>query len=1334
MDEDTNDTDMKMAHQNDDGDDDGPEVESESEAEPEMDLGRQKQQQQRIQTNGNDREANYDDEEEEEEEDQGFGNIMDVDSDQDEDEEYVEEEEEDGDEEDGDNDHHGGVAAAQTQAAAEKKKEKEAEVFSPPIQSTRTRPYVRGRIKRTIDDEDDDDDEDGDEDESDADARSSGGDDESFPNEEENDDDELIARQSTAKKVYQEANDETEGNDGQDIMTDADEKKEKDGQVLDEDDEVEQAQASLGGVLAVTSTSATGTAGRRTHPMLPSPSRRRSHSRGGGDALALMQYAEEQTMENEKADDGNVPESQGTLESFFSGKSDEHLTDPDGDLGNGGLLTQGFDITGDNQSVSVAAKKAKRSSGMDKHRVVESPYSTNSRLSDAESFQTSTGIGGKKTKKAERDSSLSKKKKGRRHNYSDDDYQSETDHNVQDSDTDEPAHKHRRRSSRQKQQRGNSAWYAGDVETDDDEENEFIDEEEEVEGAGDANNGGEEVVAAFKSRRHRGGEGAKRRARSSTKSQRTGRSSAVSSETTSIGDESDNQVDREGKPPEDSSTPKSTGKKRKGSSVEETPKADNRSLTQMGRDAKKEKRQKSSTSSASSSKYGTNTKFSDDGQHDSLSFPSQSQTEGNASKQRSISISKKSKGGPPGGTKKKKGRGGQDSISRSIPRVKAGTLSKASASNTIEDPFMDKDPSLEAEKEDPIDEFEDSFGVGHVDSDDDNELNSTNFIDERWAPHSPEENDAVLDGSTGTTEVDKAELSSPSTEIMGEAGRRRRRRLQSGGPSSFTSTSVLETGTKLHKPTIRWSPQVTGNHSKASSSKKKARSGEDRHSFADDDSDRTHSDSDDDDMNALKTQPEEGLSQRHLSESGLSSASESGGDDDDDGDSDYQSSQPANKSDQQPRQKKRRIAARASEAASGSTLMTTAGDTSDLASAAPAAPAEGKCRAPSKRVLAAITKKLRALSSQNSQNQKDVTEELKKLALLYSELHQMRSLMESPANFDSILGSVEVGTNVTIGTFSSSLKFMLSTTIDSSAKIDAEGRRKRLSVLCTCLRFFVDVPDVADGNVATDVFNSFSRYGGGRPKFPIVSEDMREALSDPKIVSQLLISVQCQDSIQKRSRPNQVEIKLRAQASYLSCACLSLVDPGQAIDQILSSPSSSSSESTSIKNAIGNLHRLATSLDTMDSYSQVEMSLLFLIRIRRILLAVSREGTNERRKKIALKTLKKLDESLPSVYRNKISRLNMHPPSTLDMKGGVGLPFTAWARECSKQGNGHVRTFGCKAVCEYFNRIVFEYFLAYCTFSATNSFIFGNTTTIHSQPRKQGCLGTNHQSQVHTRQ
>ena len=455
-------------------------------------------------------------------------------------------------------------------------------------------------------------------------------------------------------------------------------------------------------------------------------------------------------------------------------------------------------------------------------------------------------------------------------------------------------------------------------------------------------------------------------------------------------------------------------------------------------------------------------------------------------------------------------------------------------------------------------------------------------------------------------------------------------------------------------------------------------------------------------MNALKTQPEEGLSQWHHSPSGLSSTGESDDDDDDDGDSDYQSSQPMNKSDHQPQQKKRRIAAtsrasaRASEAASGSTLITTAGDTSDFVSAAAAsAPAEGKCRAPSKRVLATITKKLRALSSQNSQNQKDVTEDVKKQALLYSELYEMRSLMESPAHFDSILGSVEVGTNVTVSTFSSSLKFMLSTTMDSSAKINAEGRRNRLSALCTCLRFFVDVPDVADGNVATDVFNSFSRYGGGRPKFPIVSEDMREALSDPKIVSQLLISVQCQDSIQKRSRPNQVEIKLRAQASYLACACLSFVDPGRAIDQILSSPLSSSSESTSIKNAIGNLHRMAKSLDTMDSYSQIEMSLLFLIRIRRILLAVSRDGSNEHRKKIALKTLKKLDESLPSVYRSKTSRLNMHPPSTLDTKGGDGLPFAVWARECSKQRNGHVRTFGCKAVCEYFNRIVFEYFLAY---------------------------------------
>ena len=1243
----------------------------------------------------------------EEEEDQGFDNMDDADTtDQDEDEEYVAEEE------DGDDDND---MAAQTQAAKKKKEEEEAEVGSPPIQ-LRTRPYVRGRIKRTIEDEDDD--------ESDANAESSGDDESS--NEEESDD-ELIARQDTAKKVYQEQedNDETEGNDARDDMIHADEK-EKDGQVLDEDDEVEQAQASLGGVLAAT-TSTTGSAGRRTQQMLASPNRRHTsathgaggvsarfgrggggggrHSHGGGDALALMQiqlYPEEQKMENhgnEEADEGNVPESQGTLESFFSGKSDEHLTDPDGDLGTGGLLTQGSDITGSNQSVSMlaAAKKAKRG-GMGERRVVESPYSTNSRLSDAESFQASTGIGGKK--KAERDSSLrKKKKKGRRHYDSDDDYPSETDRSDQEDHTDGPDHKHRsrRRSSRQKQQRKKSTWYAGDVETDDDEENEFVDddeEEEEEEEAGDTNSGEEEVVAASKSRRRRGGEGAKCRARSSTKSQRRARSNAVASETNRIGGGSDDEVDLESSRPEDR-TPKSAGKKRKESSVEETPRADNRSLTQMGRDVKKEKRQKSSTSSAFSSKYGTNTKFSDDGQHDSLSFHSQSQTEGSALKSRAISVSKKAKGRPTSGAKKEK-RDGQDSTSGSTPRVRAGTLSKTFVSNNIEDPFMDRDPSIEAEKEDPIDEFEESLGFGLVDSDDENELNT--------------EKDVILAGSTGTVEVNKAESSSPPTENMGEAGRRRRQRLQGGGPSSFTSTSVLETGTKLHKPTIRWSPQVTGTHTKASSSKKKSRSGKEQpsegHGFVDDDLDRTHSESgdeddDDADMNALKTQPEEGLSQWYQG-----SISESEGDDD--GDPDYQSSQPVSKSGQQPRQKKRRIAARASEAASGPTLMTTAGDTTDLASAAAA---KGKCRAPSKRVLATITEKLRTLSSLNSQNQKYVTEALKKQTELYSELQQMRSLMESPAHFHSILESLEGGINATVSTFSFSLKFVLSTTMDSKAKIDAEGRRKRLSALCTCLRFFVGVEDVADGHVATNVFNSFSRYGGGgRLKFPIVSQDMREVLSDPKIVSQLLIAVQCQDSIQKRSRPNQVEIKLRAQASYLSCACLSLVDPERAIDQILSSPPSSTSKSISIKNAIGNLHRLAISLDTMDSYSQVELSLLFLIRTRRTLLTGTHDGTNERRRNIALKTLKRLDESLASVYRNKISRLNMHPPSILHTKGGDGLPFTAWARECTRQGNGYVRTFGCKAVCEYFNRIVLAYSFVVAFASSPSHLLFLHPT------------------------
>ena len=1270
-----------------DEEDDGPEEElgsepeSESEMEMELEMGQQKQQHRRIQTNKDDQEkasgSDDDDSEDGEQDEEDVDNMNEADTDQEEDEEYVEEEEESDDGDDG------VMAAPQTRAA----KKETAEVGSPPIQRTRTRPYVRGRNKRTIEDDDDEDEDD----------TVSSGDNESSNQKEE---DEQIAgpkEEATSSDAPDDRNMEEKAMDGP-VLDDDDD---------DDDDEQEQAQASLGGVLAVTTST---TDGRRT-PTLTSPSHRRTASNGGtgggsasrpsrggssgygrlshgaGDALALMQlpqYPEEQNVNNEgdeEADGGNAPESQVSLESFFSNKSENHLTDPDGDPTNRGLLTQGSDIIGDDhQSESMAAKKARRR-GVDKHRVVESPYSINSRLSDAEVFQASTGSGGKG--KVKRDSSLSKKekKKGRRHYGSDDDYQSETDHSVQDSDTDGPNHKHRRRrrSSRQKQQRENSAWYAGNIETDDDEENEFVDEDDEYD-AGDMNSGGE-VEAASKSRRRRGGEGAKRRARSpSNPKPGTGRSNAATNETTSIGGESsDDEVGLESIHRK-KTTPRSAGTKRKESSVDETPRADNRSLTQMGRDAKKKKRhQKSSASLESSSKHGTKAKSNDDGL-DSLSFHSQSQMESNVTKLRAIPVSKRSKGRPTGGAKKKRS-GAHDPTSESIPKTKTDNRSKASASKTTEDPFMDRDPSIEAEKEDPIDEFEESLGIGPVDSDDDNEFNSTTFVDDQLAPHSPErKDDEVLAGSEEVAEVDKAE-SSPSTEIMGQAGRRRRQRLEGGGlengSPSFTSPSVLETGTKLHEPTIRWSAQVTGAHAKASSSMKKARSEEARSSYGrglvNDDLARDHSESDDDDDDALQTQPEVELSNQHRS------YSSSEGENDDDGDPDYQNSQPMDGG-QQPRQKKRRIAARESKLGLASALMATAGNPSDPASA----PGKGKCRAPSKRVLATITKKLRTLSSQASQNQKDITGQIRTQAELYSELQQMRSLVKSPSQFDSDLKSIESGTDTTISTFSTSLKFMLSMTMDSSAKIDADGRRKRLSALCTCLRFFVDVPDVADGNVATNIFNSFSRYGGDRPALPVVSEDMREVLSDPKILCQLLISVQCQDFVQKRSRPNQVEIKLRAQASYLSCACLSLINPERAVEQILSSPSSpTSSEPISIKNAVGNLHRLASSLDAMDSYSQVELLLLFLIRTRRVLLSYSREGTSDRRKKVALKTLKRLDESLASIYSRKFARLNMNPSSSLETKADDGQAFTSWARECTKHGDGNVRTFGCKAVCEY---------------------------------------------------
>ena len=339
-----------------------------------------------------------------------------------------------------------------------------------------------------------------------------------------------------------------------------------------------------------------------------------------------------------------------------------------------------------------------------------------------------------------------------------------------------------------------------------------------------------------------------------------------------------------------------------------------------------------------------------------------------------------------------------------------------------------------------------------------------------------------------------------------------------------------------------------------------------------------------------------------------------------------------------------------------STLMTTAANISDSTSPA----GRGKHRTPTKRVLATITTRLRSLSRKTSQEEKDITDALKEQADLYNELQEMRSSLQPPNQLSSLLKSTESETETTVSTFSSSLNSILSAaaTMDGK-KIGAEGRRKRLSALCSCLRFFVDVPDGT--STGTDIFNSFSRYGIDRKGPLVLSEDMREVLSKPKILSRLLIAVQCQESIQKRSRPNEVEKSLRSQASYLSCACLSLVDPSPAIEQIISSASSRGSDSTSLSNAVGDLHKLAASLSTMDSYPKVELSLLFLVRVRKLLLASSLDGAEVRRQEVANATLKKLDKSFPSVYRKKISRLNMHALSKM----------------------GHARTFVCKVVCKY---------------------------------------------------
>lgn len=1081
------------------------------------------------------------------------------------------------------------------------------DVGSPPILRTRTKPYARGRNKRTIEEESDEDD-----------------------NESSDEGEEVQADSADGR-----SNDD-HGDDP--IMS---EENETDGSVVlhrDDDDDREQeedqshAQATLGGILAAAPTPAASTRGA---PVLTSPHRRaatatgvasacrpRSSSRGSrhshdaGGALALMQVQRypEQEMANEdgekkdedKEEVGGDARGRASQDSFFSSKSDE-ITDPNGGSANDELLTQGSDITDDHNS------QTKRP-GTSKQRVVESPYSTNSRLSDAETFQASTGSSNGKKKKKE---TASMKKKRVRHYNSDDDYEAEEiersdqrgDKSGSGAGDQDRTNKRRRRSSRQKQ-RENSAWYNRGAETDDDEENEFTD---------DADDDGDNVNDG----------------------------------TTSI-DESDDELGGGRNGPKDS-PPKLVGKKRRETSV--TPKADNRSLTQLGRNAKmKKKREKSSSSASSSMNLHANANADNE---DSLSFYSQSLPEVHVAKQPIVIVSKRSRGASD--TKKKK-------VNR-----EPTTSGCTKTSDTVDDPFMDGDPSVDAEKQDPIDEFDESQGIGFSD---DNDPPSASGM----------ENAKVL--------ADNAAIAakSPPADKLGEAGRKSHQRLGNGAP--FSSPSVLETKLKVHEPTIKWADgldrdadaDADADDTKASSVEMKGRSARrarasdsglvdsilaghgQHHSPAvhQEDEDSDVGDDDDVGLDELITQPKEHRDGTSMSSSG------SEGDNDD---SEYQDSQLVKKSgQQQPRQKRQRMVGKATEEASA--LMTTAANISDSTSPA----GRGKHRTPTKRVLVTITTRLRSLSRKTSQEEKDITDALKEQADLYNELQEMRSSLQPPNQLSSLLKSTESETETTVSTFSSSLNSILSAaaTMDGK-KIGAEGRRKRLSALCSCLRFFVDVPDGT--STGTDIFNSFSRYGIDRKGPLVLSEDMREVLSKPKILSRLLIAVQCQESIQKRSRPNEVEKSLRSQASYLSCACLSLVDPSPAIEQIISSASSRGSDSTSLSNAVGDLHKLAASLSTMDSYPKVELSLLFLVRVRKLLLASSLDGAEVHRQEVANATLKKLDKSFPSVYRKKISRLNMHALSK--MGEGDGLSFCSWARECTKQCNGHARTFGCKVVCKY---------------------------------------------------
>ena len=835
------------------------------------------------------------------------------------------------------------------------------DVGSPPIRRTRTKPYARGRNKRTIEEEDDDDDE-SDEEESSEEGEGVRADD---------------------------------GNHGDAPMS---EENETDGSVVhhraddDEDDREQEedqshAQATLGGVLAAAA--ATPAASRRWAPVLTSPHRRaasatggasagrpRSSSRGSrhshdaGGALALMQVQRHPEEEiNEDGEDDEDEEEVGgdargrATQDSFSFKSEDNLTDPDGGSVNDGLLTQSPDITDDHHGQTKRPLTSKQ-------RVVESPYSTNSRLSDAETFQASTGSSKVKKKKKE---TASAKKKKVRHYDSDDDYEAEDiersdqggDKSGSGAGGQDRTNRRRRRSSRRKQQQENSAWYTRGEETDDDEENEFTDDADDDDGD-NVNDG------------------------------------------TTSSDESDDELGGGRNGPKDS-PPKSAGRKRKETSV--TPKADNRSLTQLGRDAKMKKKPKKSSSSASASmnlyRY-TNAKADNE---DSLSFYSQSLPEVHVAKQPIVSVSKRSRGAS--GTKKKK-----------VNRVPT-TSGRTKTSDTVDDPFMDGDPSADAEKQDPIDEFDESQGIGFLD---DNDPPSASGM----------ENANVLADNPAIA------AKSPPTDKLGEAGRKRRQRLKNSAGAPFSSPSVLETKTKLHKPTIKWDTgldrdaDADADDTKASSVEKKGRST--RRARASDGglgdsvlaghgqhhSPAVHQEDEDSDvgeddhvgLGGLITQPKEHRG-GHRNGTTMSSSGSEGGNDD----SEYQDSQQAEKSgQQQPRQKRRRMAGKATEEAS--TLMTTAGNISDSASPA----GRGKHRTPTKRVLATITNRLRSLSRKTSQEEKDITDALKKQADLYKELQEMRSSLQPPNELSLLLKSAESETETTVSTFSSSLNSILSAT------------------------------------------------------------------------------------------------------------------------------------------------------------------------------------------------------------------------------------------------------------------------------------------------------------------